>query len=187
MQKLNGQTSSCVLHEIDKENSGERSVQAQGILTEIYLTFIGTLAIFKILGDVKLFPDMLQAPSRALASAVGLIQALQDTLEERRGVSCFDDLWKDAVDTAKQCNIAVEAFEKRFPRGTVRLGGYVVEYIIGRHMCKDGDKDKFRNYIFYPILDCVNAEIVRKFSKTNCDMMKVLEALNPKSKSFQLE
>ena len=69
-------------------------MRAQGILTQIYLTFIGTLAQFKSLGDVKLLSDMLQAPSFAPPSAVGLIQALQDALEGRRAVSCLDDLFK---------------------------------------------------------------------------------------------
>lgn len=69
-----------VLHEIGVESSGERSVETQGLLTQIDLTFIGTLAVFRqILGDTKLLSDMLQAPSLDLARAVDLIQALQDT------------------------------------------------------------------------------------------------------------
>lgn len=82
-----------VLHEIDVENSGERSVEARGILNQIDLTFIATLAIFKnILRDTKMLSDMLQAPSLDLARAVDLIQALQDSLEGYREESCFDEL-----------------------------------------------------------------------------------------------
>lgn len=59
------------LHEINVENSGWRSVEAQGLLTQIDLSFTETLAVFrKIPGDTKLLSDMLQA-------GVDLIQALQ--------------------------------------------------------------------------------------------------------------
>ena len=77
----------CVLHEIEVDNSAERSMKARGLLTQIDLTFIGTLAIFrKILGDTKLLSDMLQVPSLDLARAVDLIQALQDTRGIQRGI-----------------------------------------------------------------------------------------------------
>lgn len=155
-----------VLHEIDVENSGERSVEARGILNQIDLTFIATLAIFKkILGDTKMLSDMRQAASLDLARAVDLIQALQDSLEGYREESCFDELWQHSVDIAKQCNIAVEAVEKRLQRGSFRLGGFHIESTIGQRRCKEGDKDKFRKGVFYPILDHLNAEMKRRFSK----------------------
>lgn len=111
-----------VLHEIDVENSGERSVEARGLVTQIDLTFIGTLAVFrKILGDTKLLSNMLQAPSIDLARAVDLIQAPQQTLEQYRYDSCYDEIWQLTVETAKQCNIAAEAAEKRLPKSSWTL------------------------------------------------------------------
>lgn len=171
-----------VLHEIDVENSGERSVEARGLLIQIDLMFIATLAVFrKILGDAKCVSDMLQAPSLDLARAVDLIHALQETLQDCRAGSFFDDLWQKTVETAKKCNVAVE---KRTPRGSSRLSEYLVESTIGQRRCKEGDKDKFRNGVFYPILDHLNAELQRRFSKNNCDIMRGIQALNPKGESF---
>lgn len=178
----------CVLHEIDVENSGERSVEARGLLIQLDLMFIATLAVFrKILGDAKCVSDMLQAPSLDLARAVDLIHALQETLQDCRAGSFFDDLWQQTVETAKKCNVAVEAVEKRTPRGSSRLSEYVVESTIGQRRFKEGDKDKFRNGVFYPILDHLNAELTltqRRFSKNNCDIMRGIQALNPKGESF---
>lgn len=171
-----------VLHEIDVENSGETSVEARGLLIQMDLMLIATLAVFrKILGDAKCVSDMLQAPSLDLARAVELIHALQETLQDCRAGSFFDDLWQQTVETAKKCNVAVEAVEKRTPRGSSRLSEYLVESTIGQCRCKEGDKDKFRNGVFYPILDHLNAELQRRFSKHNCDIMR---ALNPKGESF---
>ena len=174
-----------VLHEIDVENSGERSVEARGLLIQIDLTFIATLAVFrKILGDAKCASDMLQAPSLDLAKALDLIHALQETLEDCRAGSCFDDLWQQSVETANKCNVAVEAVEKRTQRGNSRLTEYLVESTVGQRRSKEGDKDKFRTGVFYPILDHLNAELQRRFSKNNCDIMRGIQALNPKGESF---
>ncbi len=53
-----------VLHEIDVENRGECSVEAQGLLAQLDLTFIGTLVIFsKVLGEAKFLADMVQSTS----------------------------------------------------------------------------------------------------------------------------
>lgn len=50
-----------VLHETDVEKV-RKDLKAQGLLTQIDLTLIATLAAFKnILGDTKLLSDMLQA------------------------------------------------------------------------------------------------------------------------------
>ncbi len=38
--------------------------------------------------------------------------------------------------------------------------------------------------VFYPVLHTVNAELERCFSRNNCDIMKGIPALNPKSNSF---
>ncbi|XP_026034437.1 zinc finger MYM-type protein 1-like [Astatotilapia calliptera] len=53
--------------------------------------------------------------------------------------------------------------------------------------CKEDDKDKFKREVFYPILDHVHAEMEKRFNKTNCDIMRGIQALNPKSKSFLSE
>ncbi|KAG7160050.1 hypothetical protein Hamer_G024142 [Homarus americanus] len=130
-----------VLHEIDLENSGDRSVEARGFLTQIDLTFFGLLATFpKLLGDTKLLSDMLQSPSPDIAKAVDLIEALQDTIQEYRNESFVEELWKGIVDTAKHCNGAVENAEKRLQKVNCRLGGSIVTSTIGQRRCNVGDK-----------------------------------------------
>lgn len=41
------------------------------------------------------------------------------------------------------------------------------------------DKNSFRTTFFYPIIDLMLSEINRRFSKTNCDTMNSIQALNP--------
>ncbi len=102
-----------VLHDIDVENRGERSVEARGLLAQLDLTFIGSLVIFsKVHGEAKFLADMLQSMSLDLAEAVDLVEAFRDTLQHLGSDSSFDEIWKDTVDTGKQCNVAVETGEK---------------------------------------------------------------------------
>lgn len=85
-----------VLQDIALENSGDRSVDARGILSQIDVHFIGLLVIFcKVLGDAKYFSDMLQSSSLDLARAVDLVGALTDTLQNYRREIFFGELWRE--------------------------------------------------------------------------------------------
>ncbi|XP_045888357.1 uncharacterized protein LOC123958784 [Micropterus dolomieu] len=57
----------------------------------------------------------------------------------------------------------------------------------GQHKCNDGDKDSFRRTIFYPIVDTILGELNRRFSKDNCEIMRGIQALDPKSTCFLQE
>lgn len=73
-----------VLKKIADKKSGDRSVEARGLLAQIDLTFIELLATFrKLLGEIKLLLDMLQSPSLD-KKAVELIEELQDTCQNYR-------------------------------------------------------------------------------------------------------
>ncbi len=121
---------------------------------------------------------MLRSTPLDLAKAVDLVEAFQDTLQDLRSDSSFDEIWKDTVDTGKQCNVAVETVVKRPQKMSSRLSGSIVESTVGQRRCKEGDMELFRSGIFYPILDCLS------FSKSNCSIMQGIQALNPKSRNF---
>lgn len=85
-----------VLHDIVEENSGDRSVEAHGLLGQIDLNFTCFLTTFlKILGDTKFLSDMLQTSSMNLARAIDLIEALQETFVHYRDEVVFVVLWKE--------------------------------------------------------------------------------------------
>jgi len=175
----------CVLQNISEENHRDRSTDARGLLAQIDLTFISLLATFrKLFGNTKLLSDLLQSPSVDLAMAVDMVESLHDTLQEYRTETFCDQLWHDIVETAKQCNIAVENSEKkRSQKVSSKLGGSYVTCTIGLRKGND-DKDTFRQRLLYPILDSMIGELERRFSKPNCLIMKGLQALNPKSSTF---
>ncbi|MEQ2272359.1 hypothetical protein XENORESO_020081 [Xenotaenia resolanae] len=116
-----------VLHDIATENSGERSVDARGLLTQLDLSFVSLDTFRRLLGDAKVLSDMLQSPSLDLAMAVDLISALKDSLQEYRSETFVDNLWASIVKTAIECSIAIQSPEKkRSQKVSSRLGGSVI-------------------------------------------------------------
>ncbi len=103
----------CVLEDIADERRGDRSGEAQGLLAQIDLPFLGLLATFcKVLGDTNLLSDMLQSPSLDLVRAVELINALQDTFQKYREESFCDELWGGIINTAQKSKISIESEKK---------------------------------------------------------------------------
>ena len=173
-----------VLHDIDEENNGDRCIEARGLHPQIDLNFIVLLATFKrILGDSNSLSTMLQSKKLDLAAAVDLIEALQDTFVQYRSEECFEELWTQALGIAQQCNISTEGGFKRKTKISSALDGSVVTSTIGQRNTDKG-KDYFRRAVFYPIVDTVNAELERRFSKKNCNIMKGIHALNPQNSNF---
>uniref|UniRef100_A0A8C1KXW0 TTF-type domain-containing protein n=1 Tax=Cyprinus carpio TaxID=7962 RepID=A0A8C1KXW0_CYPCA len=162
---------------------------ARGLLTQLDLSFVGLLATFRmLLGDAKVLSDTLQSPSLDLAMAVDLVSALKDSFQGYTSETFVDNLWKSIVDTATKCNIAIEnAEKKRSQKVNSRLGGSVITSTLGQRKCNDGDKDSFRRTIFYPIVDTILGELDRRFSKDNCEIMRGIQALDPKSTCFLQE
>lgn len=97
-----------------------------------------------MLGDTKLLSDMLQSPSLDLARAVELIEALQDTFQNYREESFYDELWREILNPAQKCNISIESVKKRQRKTSSRLEGSVVTSPVGERISDQDDKDDRR-------------------------------------------
>lgn len=164
-----------VLHDTDEENNEDRSVEARGPRRQLNLDFIGLLVTFRrILGDTKFLSDMVQSSSVDLARAIDLID---------RDESSFDQLWTEGLSIAQQCNISTERMSVRHPNTSSALNNTVVMSTVGQRYCDIGKND-FCKTVYDPIPHRVNAKLERRFSKNNCDIMRGIQALNPKSNRF---
>lgn len=175
----------CILQEIVCDSSGDRSVEARGLLAQLDLTFIGLLATFNtILGQSKILSDMLQSPSVDLATAVNLVEALLDTLQQYRDYHFFEDMWKEVEEMAVKCQVSLEKTEKRPQILSSRLCGSVITSSTGARRDNLGKKEAFKRHILYPVIDSFMSELQRRFSKRNCEIMQGIQALHPKSSTF---
>uniref|UniRef100_A0A3B5BCP2 DUF4371 domain-containing protein n=1 Tax=Stegastes partitus TaxID=144197 RepID=A0A3B5BCP2_9TELE len=98
-----------VLQEVAQESSGNRSVEAQGLLAQLDLQFIVYLFTFcKVFGEAKFLSDMLQSPSLDFLKAVDLVMALIQTFIDSIAESFFDNLWDEVLNIGEQCATAVQ-------------------------------------------------------------------------------
>ncbi|XP_055794358.1 uncharacterized protein LOC129865521 isoform X1 [Salvelinus fontinalis] len=185
-----------VLQDITLENSGDRSVEARGLLSQIDLHFIGILVTFcKVLGDAKCLSDILQSSSLDLARAVDLVGALADTLQDYRSEGYFGELWNEVEEIAEHCKISVQTVCKRQPKTSLGFHDSLMMSTVGQIGTKvmlRPSKEIFESFqdllraskIFYQVLDSLTAELQRHLSKKNCEIMQGVQSLNPKSTTF---
>lgn len=171
-----------------EKNSGDRKIEAKGLLAQINLQFIGLLVTFcKVFGDVKILSDMLQSRSLDLVRAIDLVGSLTDTLKSYRSDCTFGELWKEIEELVHHCNISTEAQNKRRPKTNLKFLNSLVMSTVGQRHSEFANNEEFNKSIFYQVLDCLTAEIDRRFSKKNCEIMEGVQSLDPKSPSFLKE
>lgn len=147
------------------ENSGDRSVDARGILSQIDAHFIGLLVTF-----CKALDEMLQSSSLDLTRAVDLVGALTDTLQTYRSEGFFGELWEEVEEIVEHCKISVQTVCKRQPKTSIRLHDSLMMSSVGQ---KNSDQsDIVSKELFYQVLDSLTAELHKRFSKENCEIMK---------------
>lgn len=64
-----------------------------------------------------------------------------------------------------------------------RLSGYCTLSTVGQREV-ECDKDMFRTSFFYPVIDSMLNELNRRFSNTNCELMRSIQSLSPQSDAF---
>lgn len=172
-----------VLQELTQERRGEQSSEARGLLAQLDLEFVVHLVTFrKLFGETKILSDMLQAPDLDLSTAVDLVETLVQTLKDFREDTYFEKLWQEVLNISKQCDAATQN-AKRQRKISSRLSDCHILSTVGQREL-DSDKETFRTSFFYPVIDSMLAELSKRFSNTNCELMRSLRSLNPKSPDF---
>lgn len=175
-----------LLQEIAQERHGERTVEARGLLAQIDLEFVVHLVTLrKLFGETKLLSDMLQSQTVDLSRAVDLVNALVQTLKDHRQESFFDKLLDEALNICEQCESATSEAKCQKMLSS-RLSGYcTLSTVCQREV--ERDKDMFRTSFFYPVIDSMLNELNRRFSNTNCELMRSIQSLSPQSDAFLKE
>ena len=165
--------------------SGDRAVEARGLLAMIDFKFVLLLNLFcDLLGTIKLVSMQLQAKSLDTAKAVVLVETMIGSLKDMRmDDNSIDKLFSVADEQCKKCNISTEMTQRRQRKIPRRLNDAVVLENVG-HRTDINSKSTFRQDIFYCILDCMVAELERRFGDQSSMIMTAIQAFNPKDASF---
>lgn len=107
----------------------------------------------KVFGEAKFLSDMLQSSSLDLSKAVDLVEALVQTLHDYRDESFFDDLWSEVLNTAEQCDTAIQPPAKRPKKLSSQLNA---------HCVLSGSEVRFRTrkreFSYNPFLPCFRSD-----------------------------
>lgn len=111
-----------------------------------------------MLGETKFLSHMLQSSSLDLSKAVNLVEALVQTLNDYRDESFFDDLWSEVLNTAEQCDTAMQPPAKRPKKPSSQFNADYVLSTVGQRSDSEREKESFRakkSPCFY-LLECMN-------------------------------
>uniref|UniRef100_A0A3B5QKP1 DUF4371 domain-containing protein n=1 Tax=Xiphophorus maculatus TaxID=8083 RepID=A0A3B5QKP1_XIPMA len=158
-----------------ENNSGDRKVEAKGLLAQIDFQFIALLVTFcKVLGDIKILSDMLQSSNLDLSKAVDLVGSLTDTLKSYRSEACFGELLRDTQELVECCKISTLPLSKRQPKASSRFLDSLVMTTVGQRHSDQSNED-------------FNRGLERRFSQKNCEIMQGVQSPVPKSPLFLKE
>lgn len=135
-----------------------------------------------LFGGAKCLSDALQSPNLDLGLAVDLVHSRVQTLKNCRTETYFKELWKEVIHTSEQCSIENEPPPKRKKILSKSLDGHAVMSQTGWR--PEQKEERFHTRVFYPVLDPLLTELNRRFSSTNCQVMRGIQAMNPTNDTF---
>ena len=182
-------TYDSVLSTLDEVSEGvdrTKAVEATGLLLQIKsFKFLLLLIMFdRILTCTKSLSDYLQHAEVNLAKAADLVSATVSTLELFRTDGEWDKLFCYAEKVAEVKNI--EITNPRPPRQR-RLPQNLQDGIV---LAPTGTREplstsqQYQINLYFPVLDTFLAELNRRFSQENIEIMRAIHAFNPDSEHF---
>jgi len=184
----------CLLTELASDTNAHRALEARSLLSAIDVSFVVTLHVMcDVFGKSQSLSTMLQASSLDLSKAVDLIDVVTEDLKTARNdESYFDDIWTNAQTVCSSCGI-IAADELSSSSGTQhtsrvrrlpqRLQDFIVIESVGERPVVDS-KTAFRQHVYLPIVDNLLNELAKRFSSTQCAVMRGIAALCPDSDHF---
>ena len=176
----------ATLDSIAEGNDKPKAIEATGLLHQIHsFKFISCLVIFlRIMGITKSLSDQLQSREIDLASAAHLVISTSDTLKTLRNDDTWDQTYKYIREVATIHNIEVQ--EPRRHRRPHRVDDFISFECTAStgHRESLNSSESLKTNIYFPVLDHILSEMDRRFTQTNLDLMKSLQACHPSSSNF---
>ena len=179
----------ATLDSIAEGNDKPKAIEATGLLHQIHsFKFISCLIIFlRIMEITKSLSDQLQKREIDLALAADLVNSTSDTLKTLRSDDTWSQTYKYITEVATLHNIEVQELTQSRRRRRPRM---VDDFISFESTASTGHRESLnsseslKTNIYFPVLDHILSEIDRRFTQTNLDLMKSLQACHPLSSNF---
>lgn len=174
----------------EERTSAERSLQAASLLKFIDMRFAVFLVMFEtILSQINIVSKQLQGADINLLDGVELVKTLRDDISAARAESekdggMWNKTWIEAEEISEKNDLPLPAeLRGRRKLPSVRLQGTLSNASSGQRP-NLRTSDDYRTQVFLPIIDRIDAELERRFSKENCGILRGLFALQPKDDKF---
>ncbi|CAF4599072.1 unnamed protein product [Rotaria socialis] len=169
------------------DDGTERSTDARGLLLALNEPlFIVTIFIMdRLLGKIKILSDQLKSKSLDFGTAHSLISAVINQISELRNEEEFTKLYDQIIEFSDKNNIDLnnKMKERRVRKTSTRFNNCLITCTIGQRE-EINNKNKYRIFVFYPVIDSILIEINDRFSKTNMDILRSVSSLSPDSSKF---
>ncbi|CAF1325117.1 unnamed protein product [Rotaria magnacalcarata] len=169
------------------DDGTERSTDARGLLLALNEPlFIVTIFIMdSLLGKIKILSNQLKSKSLDFGTAHSLISAVINQISELRNEEEFSKLYDQIIEFSGENNIDLnnKMKERRARKTSTRFNNCLITCTIGQRE-EINNKNKYRIFVFYPVIDSILIEINDRFSKTNMDILRSVSSLSPDSSKF---
>ncbi|CAF1300488.1 unnamed protein product [Rotaria magnacalcarata] len=176
-----------VQQRLNLDDGTERSTDARGLLLALNEPlFIVTIFIMdRLLGKIKILSDQLKSKSLDFGTAHSLISAVINQISELRNEEEFSKLYDQIIEFSGENNIDLnnKMKERRARKTSTRFNNCLITCTIGQRE-EINNKNKYRIFVFYPVIDSILIEINDRFSKTNMDILRSVSSLSPDSSKF---
>ncbi|CAF3472113.1 unnamed protein product [Rotaria socialis] len=165
----------------------ERSIDARGLLLALKepLFVVTIFILHRLLGKIKILSDQLKSKSIDFGKAHTLISAVINQINELRSEEEFSRLFGQITAFCVENNIDLDVKVKQRRQRTIstRFKNCSVTSTIGQREEIDNDS-KYRDFIFYPVIDSILVEMNDRFSKSNMEILRGISSLSPDSSTF---
>ncbi|CAF3478552.1 unnamed protein product [Rotaria socialis] len=176
------------------DNGGHRAIDARGLLaaTQEPLFLVSMFILHILLGPIKILSDQLKSISIDYASAKEFIRSIIDQIKFMRNETTFKCLINDVADFGKKHNINLDQPTRLRRRASIPTrfkDSVIFTTTIGQRDRGDqqsfkSNEDKFRQELFYSLIDSILLELNDRFGDENILLLASVSAVHPKNQKF---
>lgn len=171
-----------LLRVVSAEDKGARATTARGLLSQLNSEFLHLLYFFQnVLTKVNKVSVQIQDTNMDLGEACKLICAVKEELTDMRKIP--EHFKNEVNELSAICNINSQERPRRTCSVPPRLEEYVAADSAGRSRSVNPELTEYDD-IYIQLLDCLLAELEKRFSTDAQHIMHGISALTPTSADF---
>ncbi|XP_064089194.1 uncharacterized protein LOC135203389 [Macrobrachium nipponense] len=171
-----------LLKETSADDTGARAVSARGLLAQMDAEFVSLLQFFsEILGEINKVSQQLQDKQADLGKAAKLISCPREDLADVRNSKLIENYSNRVEELGKKCDISPTVTTNR-SRKHRQLRDFIMLDTTGQRVVEPSHAQHV--IILHEVLDCLNSELERRFSKDSCVIFCGISPLCPAGQTF---